>query len=375
MQMLAIDIGTGTQDILLLDTRLSPENGYKLVLPSPTMMVRARIHEATNRGEDLLLTGFTMGGGPCQWAVEDHIRRGYRVFATPEAARTFNDDLEWVERELGLTIVESEKSARTPGLARVELRDLDLDHLRETFQSYGVDFQPGALGVAVFDHGAAPPRVSDRTFRFDYIRARMAESRSLTAFSFLSEDIPDIMTRMRAVASSHAFDQPIVLMDTAPAAVLGSTLDPSAADQQRKIIVNVGNFHTLAFRLEGEEIEGLFEHHTGMLERGKLESLLTTLASGSLSCEAVFHDGGHGAWIPGDENWSFGSYRIVVTGPRRNMLFGSELEPCFAAPFGDMMLTGCFGLVQAIAHHVPSAATAISDLLSGAPTALAPWDI
>ena len=39
MQILTIDVGTGTQDIFLYDSQLDLENGLKLVLPSPTMIV------------------------------------------------------------------------------------------------------------------------------------------------------------------------------------------------------------------------------------------------------------------------------------------------------------------------------------------------
>ena len=38
MKFLTVDIGTGTQDIFLYDSNLDLENGFKLVLPSPTMM-------------------------------------------------------------------------------------------------------------------------------------------------------------------------------------------------------------------------------------------------------------------------------------------------------------------------------------------------
>ncbi|MGD2161896.1 MAG: hypothetical protein PVG04_02290, partial [Anaerolineales bacterium] len=72
MQILTIDIGTGTQDIYLLRTGMSPENGLKLVMPSPTMLIHQRIQAATARGVDILLTGVTMGGGPSHWAAEDH---------------------------------------------------------------------------------------------------------------------------------------------------------------------------------------------------------------------------------------------------------------------------------------------------------------
>ena len=38
MQILAIDVGTGTQDILLFDTEKEPENALKMVMPSPTAL-------------------------------------------------------------------------------------------------------------------------------------------------------------------------------------------------------------------------------------------------------------------------------------------------------------------------------------------------
>jgi len=59
--VLTVDIGTGTQDIFLFREGLILENGFKLVMPSPTMKVREKIQEATRLGEDILLTGVTMG--------------------------------------------------------------------------------------------------------------------------------------------------------------------------------------------------------------------------------------------------------------------------------------------------------------------------
>ncbi len=42
-----------------------------------------------------------------------------------------------------------------------------------------------------------------------------------------------------------------------------------------------------------------------------------------------------------------------MTGPRRELLAGGGLPAEFAAPHGDMMLTGCFGLLRALRerHH------------------------
>ena len=47
MKILAIDMGTGTQDILLLDTATAVENNIKMVMPSATQSAASRIRSAT----------------------------------------------------------------------------------------------------------------------------------------------------------------------------------------------------------------------------------------------------------------------------------------------------------------------------------------
>jgi len=68
---------------------------------SPIMIRRRQVKQATRRGRPILLTDRTMGGGPSHWAVEQYLRAGYPVFATPDAARSFNDDLDLI-REMGI---------------------------------------------------------------------------------------------------------------------------------------------------------------------------------------------------------------------------------------------------------------------------------
>jgi uncharacterized protein (DUF1786 family) len=363
MHILLIDIGTGTQDILLLDTRLDPENGFKMVVPSPTMIVRRRIEAATRRAQPILLTGRTMGGGPSHWAVEAHLRAGLPVFATPPAARSFNDDLDQIAA-FGIRLVSDDEAAAMGGdIVRLELRDFDYPAIRDSFAHYGVALGAvSAVGVAVFDHGAAPPGYSDRKFRFEYIERRLRSENRLSAFAFAAADVPEILTRMRAVVDSAAgVDAPVMLMDTAPAAVLGALLDPSVRAVERPLVANIGNFHTLAFQLGASGVEGVFEHHTGMVDRQKMESLLARLAEGSLTDGEVFMDGGHGARIfPGHPGagagGAGGAGGAIIVGPRRSLMAGSPLEPRFAAPFGDMMLTGCFGMLAAMADiftHLP----------------------
>ncbi len=365
MQILTVDVGTGTQDILLFDSERDLENCFKMVMPSPTVVVAARIRAATRARERLVLSGVTMGGGPCHWAAMDHVRAGLPALATPEAARTFDDDLDAVA-EMGFHVVSEdeahEEAAR--GAARVELRDFWLEQIVRALVDFGVEVHLQALAVAAFDHGAAPPGFSDRVFRFNYLRARLAEGRGLAGFAFPREAIPPEMTRLRSVASSAPSDVPLLVMDTAPAAILGTLEDPHVRAHPSAVVANVGNFHCLAFHLFDDGIAGLFEHHTGELSPERLGSYVGQLADGTISNEVVFGDKGHGALVlnPAAPTPTF----LAATGPRRSLLVESGRQPYLAVPHGDMMLAGNFGLLRAYADASPEVAEAVNRRLGPA---------
>jgi uncharacterized protein (DUF1786 family) len=386
MKILTVDIGTGTQDIYLYDSNLDIENGFKLILPSPTMMVHRRLKQMLPSRTPILLTGHQMGGGPSAWAIEEYARAGIPVYMTPDAATTINDELEKVEA-LGIKVIaEDEAHGLSSMVLRLELKDFDFPAISKTFADYGVSLKDlAAISVAVFDHGNAPAGVSDRQFRFDYLDERIRAKNFLSAFAYLSTDIPKIMTRLQSVADSAGdIPGPLVVMDTAPAAVLGADFDSVVSKRKQKIICNVGNFHTLAFRLGEKGIEGVFEHHTGEIDLAKLESLLRRLADSSLKHEDVFNDMGHGALMYSSETFEFGKdeFDVVVTGPRRSLFNRqSEIEnqkslrPYFATPFGDMMIAGCFGLLAATAEVMPDLAETIYvSLRGGRGRGVAPWD-
>ncbi len=392
MRILTVDVGTGTQDIFLYDSRLDIENGFKLVLPSPTMIMHRRIREATRAKSAVLLQGHQMGGGPSAWAAEEHARAGLATFATEDAARTLNDELDKVAA-LGIKIVSEDEAQRLPSsVRRLEFRDFDFGSIAQAFGTFGVSLTDlDAVSVAVFDHGAAPPGVSDRKFRFDYLDSRIRETDRLSAFAYPAAEIPPSLSRLQAVATSaQGVDCPLVVMDTAPAAVLGATFDAEVGKRGRKTVVNIGNFHTLAFRLGGSDgkrgngIEGVFEHHTGEIDLPRLELLLRALASGALKNEDVFNDMGHGALVYSKEPLETrgDEFDVIVTGPRRSMFLQAPgkpsptLRPYFAVPFGDMMIAGCFGLLAATADVLPSVREAVRDSLYGqAGRATAPWDV
>jgi uncharacterized protein (DUF1786 family) len=380
MKILTVDVGTGTQDIFLYDSRLDMENGFKLVLPSPTMMVFRQIKAATERREPLLLEGWTMGGGPCAWVAEAHARAGLPIYASPSAARTFNDELEKVEA-MGIKIVAEDETRQLPGnVKRLVLKDFDFALIAETFERFGVPLNDlAAVCVAVFDHGNAPPGVSDRKFRFDYLDEHIRKRNSLGAFGHTRENIPDSMTRLQAVAdSARDLPCPLLVMDTAPAAILGATFDPQVGTRKRRLLVNVGNFHTIAFRLGEAGIEGVFEHHTGEIDRRKLEGYLCALADGSLKNSTVFDDMGHGALVYGTQALELGQgeWDIAVSGPRRALFQGAGgLRPYFSVPFGDMMLSGNYGLLAAAAESLPETTEAIrASLQMSAGQGRAPWE-
>ena len=178
------------------------------------------------------------------------------------------------------------------------------------------------------------------------------------------------------MASAGEVDAPLVVMDTAPAAVLGATFDSRVASRERVLIANVGNFHTLAFRLGPGGIEGVFEHHTGLLDLPHLERLVEALADGSLKHADVFDHHGHGALLYDATPLAFspGDYGLAVTGPRRLLMEGSALRPYFAVPFGDMMIAGCFGLLAATADVLPELGGSIRELLNGARRGIPPWE-
>jgi uncharacterized protein (DUF1786 family) len=367
MRILTVDIGTGTQDILLFDSSVQPENCYKLVLPSPTQIYARQIRQATTQRRVVVLSGVLMGGGPVSWTLGDHLQADLPVYATPDAARTLDDDLARVQ-VMGVHLIADPREVSDDAALCLELRDLHLAAIATALAAFGLDPQWDGLAVAVLDHGAAPPGISDRLFRFEHIRkvVNLANGPEpspglehwpvgLLAFAYRREELPDYLTRLRSVAAC-APGVPLVLMDTGAAAALGTLEDPAVRRHNDLLLVNCGNMHTLAVHLIDSRLVGLLEHHTGFLTTETLDDLLERLVAGTLTNEEVFNAGGHGAYLAAGTTSLAGITRpyLAVTGPRRGLLRGSRLSPYFAVPHGDMMLAGCYGLVRACAAKLPA---------------------
>lgn len=335
MKLLAIDVGMGTQDILLYDSTKSIENCFKMVLPSQTQIVARRITRETRLKHDIVLAGETMGGGPSSAAVRKHLEAGLAVFATEKAALTLNDDMDKV-RETGVVVISGEEADELKA-SKIEMCDVDKGALEKALSIFGLSL-PRNFAVAVQDHGYSP-KASNRVFRFEYFRELMEKGGELDSFVYKG-NIPARFTRMKAVERTLPG---ALLMDTGIAALRGALLDENA--KPPCLAVNVGNGHTLAGVVSEGRLAALFEHHTHLLTASKLDGYLKRLCAGTLGFKEVFDDGGHGCFIRETTGNKIGS--ILVTGPNRSVMRSSKLDVRFAAPFGDMMLTGCFGLVDA----------------------------
>ena len=340
-QVLAIDVGAGTQDILLYDPEVPPESCVKLVFPSQPVIVGRRIARATSERRNVFLCGNLMGGGKSASAVRRHIAAGLRVYATEPAAKTIDDNLDTV-RDLGVEIVEEEPENVVP----VEMRDVDIVQIGAVLSEFEIEVPP-RIAVAVQDHGDCPTS-SNRKFRFEQWR-RFVESGGDFA-NLVYKDPPEHLTRMKAVQA----DVPdAVLMDTASAAIVGCLEDGRVADHvsDKLVIMNVGNAHTCAVALIEGRVRGIFEHHTRKVTADKLAALVAKLTSGTITNDGVFDDGGHGATFSDEMRGCEQGWFVAVTGPNRRIV--RELGYYEACPHGDMMLTGCYGLARGYALACP----------------------
>ena len=330
---LILDIGSGTQDVLLYQEGLELENCPKFILPSPARVVAARIRELTAAGRNIHLYGTNMGGGFWR-AVKAHQDAGLKVSATPEAALALGDDLDRV-RGHGIAIT----SVPALDASQVLLTDFDPGFWRGLLQHAGLS-QPDMVLACVQDHGFHPGK-SNRISRFAYWERFMNEDGG-DVHRLLYAEPPEEMTRLACLRHSIGVG---MVADTGAAALLGALFDPDverSANTEGVLVLNVGNSHTIAFLVLGKRVMGVYEHHTGYLDQTKLLNHLARFRRGELGNAEVFDDGGHGCVTVPDLPQGFA--RTVVLGPRRALLADAKVE--FLAPGGDMMLAGCFGLLK-----------------------------
>ena len=146
------------------------------------------------------------------------------------------------------------------------------------------------------------------------------------------------------------------MADTGTCALLGALCVPEVMKRSWRegiTIVNVGNSHTVAALVYQGQVRGIYEHHTGMRTLQEYLADLEQFRRSWLPCEEVLAHGGHGtAFGPYCEE--AGGYEpTYILGPKREFLQG---QGQFLAPYGDMMLAGCFGLLWVAPRKLPTCA-------------------
>lgn len=351
MKILALDIGAGTEDVLLYDeTKKSIENCVKMVLPSPSRIFAAKVKGATRLYKDLFISGDIIGGGAFSSALRDHIEQGLHVMMTENAAYTVRNDLDQV-RGLGIEIIPANREPEDFRGEKLRIKEVNLKKLEDFLKEFNEPLSDiDIVAVSVQDHGVFPKGMSNRRFRIQKMKELMKDSRKPESLAFKEDEIPSYFLRMKSVALASRRQMPhakVLVMDTSPAAILGCLIDPAVQKAGSVLAVNVGNGHTMAATISDGKIGGVIEHHTRFLTPQKIEQLLINFVEGEITDEEVFNNGGHGLFYLTEPPSMSKIEMVAATGPNRKILTKTNLSVHFAAPAGDMMMTGPLGLVEA----------------------------
>lgn len=344
-RFLMVDIGAGTMDVLWYDTQ--SDLHYKAVVKSPVRSIAERAAELSG---NLVVTGSEMGGGPITQVLKQRAKSA-EVVMSVSAAATLHHDPQKV-RSWGIDIVEDEKADILCGdqnYASLVLEDIDVTRIRRIVESFGVAFSFDAVAVCAQDHGVPPVGVSHLDFRHNMFQARLEKNPYPNVLLYKASEVPAEMNRLRSIAKSAAAisTEEIYVMDSGMAAILGGSMDIPARKRNPIVILDVATSHTVGAAMTGDEIAGFFEYHTHDITLKHLDDLIVALCEGNLEHSRVLAEGGHGAYLRkavGFQNVDI----TIATGPKRRLVEPSKLKITFGAPWGDNMMTGTVGLLEAL---------------------------
>src|SRR4030043_1836773 len=140
MKILVIDIGAGTQDILLFDSAKKIENCISLVLPTPSKFIAEKLKSIESH---VYIYGDTIGGGSLIRAILNHLKKGYRVAMEESAAYSIRNDLDEV-RSMGIEVGGNPSSGH---FKELKICEIDLPLLRQFLTQFGEDFRFDVIAV------------------------------------------------------------------------------------------------------------------------------------------------------------------------------------------------------------------------------------
>lgn len=377
--ILAIDVGKGTEDLLLFNEQKKVENTVQIVLPSTAQILKDQL--LSDDSELIFISGSLMAGEPWHKVVYDKCAtKPHSVIMTETAARSLRYNLDQVkskhvkvlsdsdfEKEYEKYKREQEEIDEFPmystrlSISRYSISDINFDRIEAILEGSNINRNEiKKVLLCVQDHGEpADPNQSARDFRMSAIYNRLDQSGKLEDLMFRSEAIPKDLPRLSSVAQSalqyftHLSAKDVYVMDSSPAVVLGvvDNLDSTEiSDEKKHLIVNLGNGHTLVTYMRGDIVELVYELHTGALKPDEFADDLDLILRGKLTHEDVLKKGAHGIYRRNspDEDQTLDDYLpILVIGPNRYKIKNIHGKISFPHPGGSMMMSGPLGLIRA----------------------------
>lgn len=347
-RFLLLDVGAGTLDILFYDD--ASDQHYKAVVKSP---VRTLAETAARSSGNLLISGCEMGGGPITAVLRQRTETD-RVVMTASAAYTLNHDPEKV-RSWGIQIIDEsdlEFYDRNPRFSQIRLADIDAERIKRIVEGFGVSFSFDIVGICAQDHGMPPAGASHLDYRHSLFKENLDLNPLPHTLLYSKEAVPATFNRLCSIARSAETlpTDEIYVMDSGMAAIIGASMDRCARAKERLLVLDIATSHTVGAAMMGPEIAGFFEYHTHDITLDRIEYLLQALADGTLDHRKILEQGGHGAYIRKSIGFQ-AVERIVATGPKRRLVLNAKLPIVYGAPWGDNMMTGTVGLLEAIRWH------------------------
>ena len=186
---------------------------------------------------------------------------------------------------------------------------------------------------------------SDRITRFKYFKDALKKTTNPYEFVFYNNKDCSAFSRFNSILETlNENNYNGFVMDSKVASICG-ILDYANENNIKEFVgLDIGNGHTLGVSIKDGEIKGIFEHHTRMLTPEKLKNIVDKLSDGTLTNEEIFNDRGHGATVVDKIN----PEEILIAGPNRSLFkeYGK-----YAYPGGDVMITGCVGLLKAFEYN------------------------
>ena len=347
--LLAIDVGKGTEDILLWDKKSKFENAIQLVLPSNTQLVYKKLEKFSQHPGKIFIIGELMGGEPWHKLVYTICQKTkQRVVMDTTSALSLRYNLEHV-RLKGVKIISPlEMDKLRKPTQTIHLSDVNWQRLFGIMKQSKIPIESiSKILLCCQEHGR-PTRLEQNTrdFRMGKLYEKLLPSCKLESLLLRADSIPQYFPRFQSITQSalkhflHLSSNDVFVLDSSAAVTLGAI-----EKLPYQLIVNAGNGHTIITFLKNSQIQLIYETHTGNFSLAKFKGDISRLLTGTLTHQLSLKEGGHGVFQISklDIKEKYMPYTLI--GPQRGKFFSPDAV--YAHPGGNTMMAGPIGLIRA----------------------------